>query len=849
MFMMFGSSVDVSDVSGLSRRYYMSSSMDGDGSKDKSFEDSGVFRDIFAKEAKDIMRLGTIRMQMESNGKFDSDKSIDVTAFNLRNEKLPEQYITADYKLGDLLKWNKHGFDYEERILTQDQQRAFLSDETRYRVIDNADDEDSSIDYYNLKPGISAHDISLDSKMTTSYLLDEEDGDAASEDTTIDNYADKSINEESNDQFEVLDCKYTTTDGKNPENLVEDWSQYNDLCSNIETAGNNLSINYDDYNLYMDFYGRSNLKYLIQNDVNGKKQYYTNTELGGKDEKAATQLFKSYGKYLYYSPSELVFDTNLDLTEDDFISIIGNYSEAYSDNAKIWIAVDTSYAAGDDSFSQAREGYKNYIPYYRQLIGAIFALMTAAAVFFIVITIGEGRDGTLYRSDKIPVEVNLVFMISLFLGIMYYATGFIPEHTEYMYSYWAKIACGAVIFVEDILFMFFYLSLVRRARNHDFWKTTILYHLTKWLSSGLWVVYDNGGLIARTWLPFIIIASFNAFCFMSRSPLILIVIVIDLVGGILVYKQAKERRQIIDCMNKIEGGDFSYKIPTQIMHGDNLVMANAVNSIGDSIKKAVETSTKDERLKADLITNVSHDIKTPLTSIINYVDLLKREDTGNEKIKGYVKVLDEKSQRLKQLTEDLVEASKISSGNIVLNITRINMSELIQQTIGEFSDKFDASGLTVIVENSAENPYISADSRRIWRVVENLFNNACKYAMTGTRVYISISNITSVNGKQQLQTVIKNISASALNCDPDELTERFIRGDTSRTTEGSGLGLSIAKSLTQLQKGSFRIVLDGDLFKAVLLFDSYEEKEEKDENEALDNGSSGKCSDKSFEKT
>ena len=256
------------------------------------------------------------------------------------------------------------------------------------------------------------------------------------------------------------------------------------------------------------------------------------------------------------------------------------------------------------------------------------------------------------------------------------------------------------------------------------------------------------------------------------------------------------------------------------MHGDNLVMANAVNSIGDSISKAVDTSTKDERLKADLITNVSHDIKTPLTSIINYVDLIKREDIGNSNVKNYVKVLDEKSQRLKQLTDDLVEASKISSGNIVLNMGRINMSELVQQTIGEFSDKFDASGLTVVVENASQNPYIVADSRRIWRVVENLFNNVCKYAMTGTRVYITISDMTGPNGVQQLKTEIKNISANELNCNPDELTERFIRGDVSRTTEGSGLGLSIAKSLTQLQNGRFQIVLDGDLFKAVLIFQS-----------------------------
>ena len=822
LFIMFGSSVDVDDVSGSTRRYYMTTSMENDRHKDRSFEDSGLFRDIFAKEAKDVMRLGTIRMQMETDGKFDSDKVIDVTAYDMRNENLPEQYVTADYKLGDLLKWNKHGFEYEERILSQDQQRSFLSEETRYRVIDS-DDSDTALNYYTFDQNESSHDISEKDESAHGFAAGN-GNDTSGSRLIIDSDADKSVNETANDQFEILDCRYNTVDGRKVEDIVSDWGRYDTLCSNIEEAADNLSINHEDYDLYTSFYEKSNLKYLIQTDVNGTKQYYTNTSLGGKDEKAVTQLFKSYGRYLYYSPADLVYDTNISVTEDDFNNIIGKYTEAYSENAKIWLAVDTSYQVKTDSFCHAKEGYRNYIPYYRQMTAAMVILIVASFVIFIVNTVCEGRDGTLYRTDKIPVEIDIALIICLFYCLMYYAFGFIPSHSEHMYIFWVKIMCGLVIFAGNILFMFLYLSLVRRARNHCFWKTTILYQLTRWLNSGPWIVYDNGGLIARTWLPFIIISAFNACCFMSRSPLIILVVVIDLLGGILVYRQAKERMQIIECMKKIEGGDFSYKIPTGTMHGDNLVMANAVNSIGDSIKKAVETSTKDERLKADLITNVSHDIKTPLTSIINYVDLLKREDSGNNKVSDYVRILDEKSQRLKQLTEDLVEASKISSGNIVLNMTKINMAELIQQTIGEFSDKFDASGLTVIVENSASDSYISADSRRIWRVVENLFNNACKYAMTGTRVYISMENIISAGGHTQLKTEVKNISATALNCNPDELTERFIRGDTSRTTEGSGLGLSIAKSLTQLQNGEFKIMLDGDLFKAVILFDSYHEE-------------------------
>ncbi len=243
-----------------------------------------------------------------------------------------------------------------------------------------------------------------------------------------------------------------------------------------------------------------------------------------------------------------------------------------------------------------------------------------------------------------------------------------------------------------------------------------------------------------------------------------------------------------------------------------------MNSIGEGIRVAVETSMKDERLKADLITNVSHDIKTPLTSIINYVDLIKRENIESEKVKGYVAVLDTKSQRLKQLTDDLVEASKISSGNIALHWETINLVELVNQTIGEFSEKFEQKGLIPVIQFSDSHIYIEADSRRIWRVMENLFNNIVKYAMENTRVYVDISQFADESGMEYVEFSLKNISAQPLNIRADELTERFIRGDVARSTEGSGLGLSIAKNLTEAQKGTFEIVLDGDLFKVVLVF-------------------------------
>lgn len=218
-------------------------------------------------------------------------------------------------------------------------------------------------------------------------------------------------------------------------------------------------------------------------------------------------------------------------------------------------------------------------------------------------------------------------------------------------------------------------------------------------------------------------------------------------------------------------------------------------------------------MKTELITNVFHDIKTPLTSIINYIDLLKRENPEDPKIRGYLDVLENKAQRLKVLTEDVVEASKASTGNISLEMTELNFVELVNQVIGEFEEKFEERNLKMVVHFDEEEAIICADGRRLWRVLENVFGNVSKYAMENTRVYVDVKV-----DRPNVQLSLKNISAQPLNISADELTERFIRGDVSRNTEGSGLGLSIAKDLVQLQGGEFRLYLDGDLFKVTIEF-------------------------------
>ena len=314
---------------------------------------------------------------------------------------------------------------------------------------------------------------------------------------------------------------------------------------------------------------------------------------------------------------------------------------------------------------------------------------------------------------------------------------------------------------------------------------------------------------AFLFLQFLIIG-----CVFSWAGVFLLALMaVDVAVMIFAIRKADGLDLIMDGLKKISDGELQYKIKTDTLTGKQKVMAEYINNIGSCLDAAVDNRLKKESMQTELITNVSHDLKTPLTSIINYVDLMKRENPTDPKIQEYLRILDEKSQRLKVLTEDVVEASKASTGNIKLEMNDIDFVEMVQQVIGEFEEKFQEKNLTMMVHFTDEPSIIYADGQRMWRVLENVFGNVVKYAMEGTRVYAEISN-----RNKKVTFSLKNISAQPLNISADELTERFIRGDVARNTEGSGLGLSIAKSLTELQGGEFKLYLDGDLFKVMITF-------------------------------
>ena len=294
---------------------------------------------------------------------------------------------------------------------------------------------------------------------------------------------------------------------------------------------------------------------------------------------------------------------------------------------------------------------------------------------------------------------------------------------------------------------------------------------------------------------------------------------------IFIPKFYKKFRTISDGVKEVKAGNLTYKIPVDQDEKGPLTgldeLASDINEISQATNTAVQNELKNQRLKTDLISNVSHDLKTPLTSMITYVDLLKTEGLDSENAPEYLDIIEEKTKRLKSLTENLFEAAKASSGNIPCEITDIDISAIVNQALAEMDDRLAARDLNVIVKNDLEDPMVRADGQLLWRVIENLLSNVSKYALEGSRVYINLSNSSEApafgNGHVLLE--VKNVSQEPLNIPADELMERFTRGDESRNTEGSGLGLAIAKDLTHLMGGVFELTVDGDLFKASVMLE------------------------------
>lgn len=452
----------------------------------------------------------------------------------------------------------------------------------------------------------------------------------------------------------------------------------------------------------------------------------------------------------------------------------------------------------------------------------ISSVLLVVVCIYIITSIGHKKETEeiyINSLDKIPYEIVFTVFACLMIGEIILLEMF----AKMIVSLSSKMIVDSGISMSVLLGVVMYITIaitgvttIRRIKAHYFFKNTIIYKLAKYVLNGLSKNINQTMKLALKYGLFILVtivllswgigSNFNLFWI-----LILMAFWYYVFKKILEYVNDldKIKQKISDMYN----GDVDEILNENELKDELKQVAHELNDISSGLSNAIEEATKGERLKTELITNVSHDIKTPLTSIINYVDLMKQEKVRNPKIKEYLEILDKKSQRLKKLTEDLVEASKASSGNIKLTMETLNVKELIKQIDGEFEDKFNKKGLQIIESFSTEDTLIEADSRYMYRVLENMYVNISKYALENSRVYIDV-----IKTKETVQIALKNISQDKLNISVDELKERFIRGDSSRTTEGSGLGISIAESLTNLQKGKFDIYLDGDLFKVVIEF-------------------------------
>lgn len=505
-------------------------------------------------------------------------------------------------------------------------------------------------------------------------------------------------------------------------------------------------------------------------------------------------------------------DTNINNLKIENIKYRTQYKQIEDLNKNIYTALSdtdsyyTHFVEIKLVYDVTKELYKVSVPLI--IISGIILVFGVISVIAGIGRSGKNNKINLNWYDKVPLEIVTILY---FLGILLNVA--IVADLSYSGILYSIIIC----IIDFILFYIFSIitleTIVKRIKTKTLLKSTIIYFICHEIKKA----YVNRKVTTKVILLFL---AFSIILFtlvaLAMDSAFFVLILIGYLFAVLWFliQAAIKFNKVREAVKSIYEGNTNIRLNETEMKGVLKELTIYINDIAGGLSNAINQSLKSERLKTELITNVSHDIKTPLTSIINYVDLLKKEKMPNEKCTEYLMILENKSQRLKKLTEDLIEASKASSGNIKLNIERINVNELVKQISGEFEDRFKAKGLEEILTLPEEEIFINADGRYMYRVLENIYSNAAKYALENTRVYMDI-----IPKQKTVVIQMKNVSKEKLNISVDELMQRFVRGEASRNTEGSGLGLSIANSLTELQGGKFHIYLDGDLFKVTIGFE------------------------------
>lgn len=779
----------------------------------------------------------------ETEGKFNPNKIIDIKEYYEKMTVSGENRSGLAYTLGDILAW------YEEDVSVYYSEEDAISEEERVIVCEKTDGTYYYYSYAEFQARVKNGEL--------QFLPEGEEKPVQGADKQqIMNMLKENVLEDYGADIKILDAdgqvkyiafwqyndvqvaeKYRPIGLNNLLQLVNENPEWNGqlqeiytmLQNVIETFGNSYD-GYASVNSGIEE-GDSNYYYLYA-DLKSKKIYTNKKEYSNPAElEENIKKMKKLGKYVVVRPKLSEFESNL--TNEDAPTWRDDikYSGPQTEDFVFVSAVDTSYPI-QDSFYAENQLFEKYASSGTVIavLGMIaFGMLIVCLVWLTIVAGRSNRDDELHLNwfDAWKTEVAATVVIVLWL-IPVLLSGSILSLTDLfmdlnndlatLYGYYNYvmnsipyvIGGGILAAYTCLMFLVGYLSLVRRLKAGTMWKNSVLHMIVQF-------VHQVSINIGSVWKVVIIFGGLflihGAAQISGHSVLFVILLPIDIVAFVYLVYQTIGKKKIKQGISQIAHGEIDYKIDTTGLSGEQKEVAELVNVIGTGLNKAVEKSVKNERLKTDLITNVSHDIKTPLTSIINYVELLKQENFEDPKIRRYIEVLEQKSQRLKTLTEDVVEASKVSSGNISMDMMNLNLVEMIQQTSGEFQEKFAARNLEEVLNLPEEEAMICVDGRRTWRVLENIYNNAAKYAMEGSRIYADLTVL-----EDQVLFTLKNVSAYPLNISADELTERFIRGDISRSTEGSGLGLSIAKTLTEMQKGQFELYLDGDLFKVTIRF-------------------------------
>lgn len=820
------------------------------------FEESQEFNYMVENYMDDVLTQIRLENLFETDGMMNRNKEIDVMEYSKNDTANGENVSGIAYSLEELINWGED-FDSAE------------SDNYAKNSVIVCQKPEGTYEYYYTSDFMTR----VESGVFDIIMQDGSDVDGFLQELQNGKYTSSGFY-----NFDIVDMEGNIlyTDCWNfGSALIEKYAPQGaenllQVVNNSPRLNGKLSVIYDDLaytlgNIYSDYQnyqmgfehleeGNTNFTYIYANNdtkkvVTNKTSYENYAEL----EKNVQNLISEKDvKYMVIYPKLKDFNSNMNVSKSDKWEKLRSYSSEKKWNSVFAVAVDTTYTI-QDQFYQNKVAYDNNIPYFK---GTTWLLVLSIILFLgatIWLTLEAGRtaeDEELHlngfdhwKTEIAAVLIVLIWIVGSYIGIhfwngnIYTMINDIPTYLKdggtYFEYYYARgmdvssaymsaslylpslsIAELAEIYFYGVFtlgcFFMGYVSLIKRIKGRNLWKNSLLRVIVRFI----YKIYDNRKKTTKTVLLLCGFFLVQGIAVLFRNGVTMLLVLLADVGvfyvvlnGLLLKEKLKKG------IEEIALGNMEYQIPLQGLRGENLKLAEMINGIANGFHMAVEEAMKNERLKTDLITNVSHDIKTPLTSIINYVAILKQSDIADPKIQGYLDILEAKAQRLKTLTEDVVEASKVSSGNISLEYMDVDLVEMIQQTEGEMAEKFEARNLKMIVNLPAEPAVVHVDGRRMWRVLENIFGNAAKYAMPGTRVYADL--------KLEEDTVdlsLKNVSEHQLNISADELTERFIRGDLSRSSEGSGLGLSIAQSLTTMQGGTFNLYRDGDLFRVNIRF-------------------------------